>query len=338
MRIALSCCLTVVLVAGCNGQQVSTMPASSFPELKAPVTIHDQKSGAAASNQDFVYVGATCYSSCGSAVSVYTFPEGQLIGSWTGANESVPSGECADGAGNVFVTYTDFTSGYIGEILKFAHGGTTPVATLSDGAAFPVACSVDPIGGDLAVINGLNSSLGTLLIYPNASGTPTTYSYPGVAFYGVSYDNKGNIFVDGVTPSPSSKLILLELRKRATSFENITLNVQFSSAGALDWNGKHLTLGLSSSIYQFDVQGASGRLASVTKLRRSRGDGIGQYEIVGKQIIVAYQWKPCHAICGFEGAVGVWYYPSGRAITKSITPSYLSPPTGMALSFPQSHR
>ncbi len=81
------------------------------------------------------------------------------------------------------MTYTDFTSGYVGEILKFAHGSTVPEATLRDGTAFPVACSVDPISGSLAVINGLDYSMGTLSIYRNDSETPTTYSYPGLAFY-----------------------------------------------------------------------------------------------------------------------------------------------------------
>jgi hypothetical protein len=337
IRIALAYCIAATTFAGCNGSQTSTIPGgTSFSKLKAPATSHDQKSGdAATSNQNFLYVGSTCYYSCGSSVSVYTFPEGQLIGSWTGAN-ALPAGECADDAGNVFVTYTDFTSGYVGEILKFAHGSTVPEATLRDGTAFPVACSVDPISGSLAVINGLDYSMGTLSIYRNDSETPTTYSYPGLAFYGVSYDNKGNIFVNGNTPPPSSKLVFLELRKGRRSFENIALNVQFGSAGELEWNGTHLMLGLGNSTYRLDIQGRFGSLVGVTQLKRIRG-GIDQYWFVGKEIVAAYTWKPCPAICGREGAVGIWHYPSGHVITKSITP-YLSPPTGMALSLAQHHR
>ncbi len=95
-------------------------------------------------------------------------------------------------------------------------------------------------------------------------------------------------------------------------------------------------LGLGNSTYRLDIQGRFGSLVGVTQLKRIRG-GIDQYWFVGKEIVAVYTWKPCPAICGREGAVGIWHYPSGHVITKSI-PTYLSPPTGMALSLAQHHR
>jgi hypothetical protein len=153
-----------------------------------------------------------------------------------------------------------------------------------------------------------------------------------------TYDNKGNVFVEGVKGS-GSQFVLAKLPRGGNSFENITLNKQVGGAGELDWDGKFLTIPAylgQSEIYRFDVRGGSGRFVGATQPRRIRG-GIDQYWIVGKQIVIAYSWKPCHAICDDEGTVGIWNYPSGRVITKHFTPDG-SPSTGMALSLAQDHR
>jgi hypothetical protein len=339
IRIALAYCAAATSFAGCNGPQAATIPAGgSFSELEAAVPGHNQRSGnAAMTDENLVYLSyGSCSShiksACAAEVVVYTFPGGQPIGTWYSAGYAL--GECADEAGNIFVTYIN--SGSIGEILKFAHGGTSPVATLSDPTGMPETCSVDRISGDLAVVNGA----GTLLIYSNASGSPTTYSLPGVYFYSVSYDNKGNVFVDGLTGSNSSQFVLAKLPKGGNSFENITLNKQVDGARELDWQGKYLTIGPEylgqGEIYRFDIRGSSGHFVGATPLKRIRG-GVDQYWIVGKQIVVAYSWKPCHAICDDEGTVGIWSYPSGRVITKRFTP-YGAPSTGMALSLAQNRR
>jgi hypothetical protein len=341
MRIAFSFCFAIVMLTGCNGPQGSAIPAeTALSELKAPVTIYNQKSGdAATTSEDLIYLSyGSCSShiksACVAEVVIYTFPGGQPIGTWYSAGYAL--GECADESGNVFVTYIN--SGSIGEILKFAHGGTSPVATLSDPTGTPVACSVDTISGDLAVVNA-SAGVGTLLIYSKASGSPTAYSYPGVTFYGVSYDNKGNVFVDGLTGSHSSQFVLAKLPKGGNSFENITLNEQVAGAAELFWDGKYLTTDGGyryrgqDEFDRFDIRGRFGRFVGATRLRRF-SDGIDQYSIVGKHVVVAYFWKPCRAICGDEGTVGIWNYPSGRLITKHFT-SYGPPSTGMALSLAQ---
>lgn len=336
IRIALAYCAAATFFAGCNGPQASTIPTgASFSGFNASATRHHQKSGAVGtSSEDFVDLSYGSCSSftggCNAEVAVYTFPGGQPIGTWNAAGYAL--GECADEAGNVFVTYIN--SGSIGEILKFAHGGTSPVATLSDPTGTPVACSVDPISGDLAVVNGT----GTLLIYSNASGIPTTYSLPGVYFYSVSYDNTGNVFVDGLTGYRSSQPVLAKLPKGGNSFKNIKLK-GLNSAGELGWDGKHLTLGVPGNptiIYRLDISGGNGRVAGTTQLTQIHG-AVDQYSTEGEHVVVAYSWKPCRAICGDEGTVGIWHYPSGRVIKKHFTPDG-APSTGMALSLAQNHR
>ena len=341
LRVVLAFCVVATTVAGCSGSQGSTIPVGGpFFKLNTAATSRDQKSGnAATSSEDFVYFS---YGSCSlytggcyAEVATYTFPGGQPIGTWNAAGYAL--GECADKAGNVFVTYI---LGSVGEILEFAHGSTSPVATLSDPTGLPVACSADPISGDLAVVNASNG-MEALLIYSNASGSPTTYSYPGVTFYSVSYDNKGNVFVDGLKGYRSSQqFVLAELPRGGKSFENTGLNEQIDGPGELDWNGKYLAIGPlypgQNRVDRFDIRGGSGHFVGATQPRRIRG-GIDQYWILGKQIVIAYSWKPCRAICGDEGTAGIWYYPSGHVITKSITPDG-GPSTGMALSIAQTHR
>lgn len=346
-RCALSLCAAAILFAGCSGSQSA---GPQLPAVQAP-TIRNQKSGdAATTSGDLLYLsyGSCSYFilfDCNAEVAVYTFPGGQQIGAWNSVG--LAYGECADGAGNVYVTYINSTySGGSGvdEILKFAHGSTSPVATLTDQAGPPVACSVDPISGDLAVVNGNDgTATGTLLIYRDASGSPTTYTYPEIIFSSVSYDDKGNVFVDGSTQNRRrpSRFALAKLPKGGNSFQKITLKKQVSDAAELDWDGKYLTTGPeyngASEIYRFRIRGSSGRFVDDILLRRTRRRAIDQYLIAGNKIIAAYSWKPCNAICGFEGTTGIWHYPSGLVRTKNITPDG-SPSNGIALSLAQTHR
>lgn len=333
IRFALACFAAAVTFAGCNGPQASTVPAhASFSELKAPVASASQEPGGVkTASEDLIYLS---YGSCGSftgecyaEVAIYTFPGGDPIGTWNAAGYAL--GECADKAGNVFVTYI---LGSVGEVFEFAHGDTSPAKTLSDPAGFPVACSVDTDSGDLAVVN----DTGSLSIYTHASGNPTTFNYPGVTLNSVGYGDRGTLFVDGLTAYPSSKFVLAKLPKGGSSFENVTPNKQVNGAEELFWDGKYLALQAGyNQIYRFEIRGSSGRFVGATQPKHLRG-GIDQYWIVDNQIVAAYSWKPCRAICSDEGTVGIWHYPSGRVITKHFTPD-LSPAAGMALSLAQ-HR
>jgi hypothetical protein len=75
-------------------------------------------------------------------VQIFTYPQGAPAGTLTGFDR--PQGECVDAAGDVFVANTNASN-----IVEYAHGATTPVATLNDSGQFPVACAINPRNGEL---------------------------------------------------------------------------------------------------------------------------------------------------------------------------------------------
>ena len=170
---------------------------------------------------------------------VYSYPRGKVEGTLTGFD--VPAGECSDRAGNVFIT-----SFLASEIVEYAHGGTSPIATLSDPGEYPVGCSVDPTTGNLAVTNQLTTSYfaGDLAIYPNASGTPTTYTAPNFYYYFFcTYDNKGNLYVDGLSNGTNSSTgQYAELPAGSSNLESITIDQDIYPLG-IQWDGKYVAIG-----------------------------------------------------------------------------------------------
>ena len=79
-------------------------------------------------------------------VKVFSYPRGKLVGTLTGFQ--TPQGMCVDKAGNVFITNSGAA-----QILKYAHGGTTPIATIADPGEHPIGCAISPVNGDLAATN-----------------------------------------------------------------------------------------------------------------------------------------------------------------------------------------
>jgi hypothetical protein len=81
-------------------------------------------------------------------------------------------GACADANGDVFIVESL-------SINEYAHGGTQPIATLSDPSGYGFGCAVDPTTGNLAVVNDGSRYISTdVLIYHNASGEPVGYPVP----------------------------------------------------------------------------------------------------------------------------------------------------------------
>jgi hypothetical protein len=166
--------------------------------------------------------GALLYVSNYSAdeVLVYSYPALKLVGTLT-SDLVAPDGICTDKKGNVWIGNNQG-----GSLVAYAHGATTPTMTLSDPYAYPGGCSVDPTTGNLAVANLLTNSYsydpGDVAIYTDAKGTPTTYSDPAMYYvYFVGYDDSGNLYVTGV--SPSATFQFAELPKGGSSLINITL-------------------------------------------------------------------------------------------------------------------
>ena len=195
-------------------------------------------------------------------VYVYSYPQGELKGTLTQFDN--PQGECVDKAGDIWITDANSS-----EILEYAHGGASPIATLSDPGQSPLGCSVDPKTGNLAITNWQSTSgaPGSVSIYPDAQGTPTNYtdsSFNQMFFLG--YDNKGNLFVDGVDSSGNFEFA--ELPKGQEELTNITLNQNIATPGGVQWDGTHLAVGDQGDavIYQFTISGNDGTEVGSTQL------------------------------------------------------------------------
>jgi DNA-binding beta-propeller fold protein YncE len=145
-------------------------------------------------------------------VYVYSYSTQKLVGTLTGFTQ--PYGLCADKAGNVWVV-NDGAS----QLVEYAHGGSTPIATLSDTGEYPEGCSVDAVTGNLAVTNFYSTSgAGSVSIYAAARGTPQIYSDPAIVNYRFcGYDARGNLFVDGANSSSAFVFAELPKGKPATS-------------------------------------------------------------------------------------------------------------------------
>ena len=142
-------------------------------------------------------------------------------------------GLCSDRLGNVWVANASTESGE-GYLVEYAHGGMTPIATLSDTGESPVACSIDPSTGNLAAANCPDRDCAsTVAIYARAQGTPTqipTGPSMGDPFEYYTYDNSGNIFVAAEIDFFDHK-IRAELPNGQSQFQIFTMEPKTLSSG-----------------------------------------------------------------------------------------------------------
>lgn len=250
-------------------------------------------------------------------VYVYSYPKGKLEGTLTGFN--LPSGMCANRAGDVFILNGGGTT-----VEVFAHGGSSPIRTL-DLPGYPeLNCSVDRKTGNLA-LGVLNAESAEIAVFAGGQGTPTTYEpYGQVGIPGCAYDNRGNLFCDAYS-SDSDKFALFELPKGSSTVTTVSVSGASNlRAGPMQWDGKYLAFGsgATGTIYQIALSGSTGSVEGSTQL-----DGTGwvwQFWIAGARVVA-----PTYA--GSGGAeVGYWKYPAGGAATKTITGFYQ--PDGATIS------
>ncbi|HEV3091882.1 MAG TPA: hypothetical protein VGX91_10650, partial [Candidatus Cybelea sp.] len=211
---------------------------------------------------------------------------------------------------------------------EYAHGGTTPIATLTDPNNAPEGCSVDPSTGNLAVANAqtLSAGPGSVGVYANAQGTPTIYTDSQMKFVlFVAYDDNGNLYANGVDSSLSYKLA--ELRKGAGSLTSIAFNQKIVQGTNIQCTRNYLAVGdgggllgtSSPTIYHVKVAHSAGKVVGATTL--SGTTSIFQFFIQGNTFIGPN--------LGEENAM-FWKYPAGGAPTKSI--GGFNDPFGSAVS------
>ena len=161
-------CVSAVLLAACGGGNGG--PISSTPVSGA------QQSTASHSGSDLLYVdqGYVLGNQTRGGVLIYTYPGDALVGQFTVSNPSYPpattEGICSDTNGNVFIEAGYY---YGTTIYEYAHGGTSPITSLSGlgNMIYADDCASDPTTGNLAVVTyGAVRGAGDVAVYTDAQG------------------------------------------------------------------------------------------------------------------------------------------------------------------------
>jgi hypothetical protein len=239
---------------------------------------------------------------------MFSYPSGGVAGTFgVGPGQDV-WGICAAANGNVFITVQQSTTS--SSIYEYAHGGTTPIATLRDHGYVAADCSSDPTTGDLAVTNydEASNSGDNVAIYHRGRGKPHRYfdAQMSVAFCG--YDDRGNLFVDG-----GGTYELAELAKGSSTLTNIRLSKQLVRPQGVEWDGKQLAI---------EDGGFARKFSAIDRVRLSgtKGTVVGTTRLGGLANRGATFWFQGGSVLTTGGQqgdrVGLWNYPAGGKVLK----------------------
>lgn len=296
-RIILATAVAACLLQGCGSGGPPTPRVQGF--ARSADLVQSWAAKDAASYRQLLYVT----DAQDGDVYMLALPEGRLVGKLTGFNQ--PLGDCVDKLGDVFV----IDSGG-GNVREFRHGARQPFNVLNDSGYYPLGCSIDPTTGNLAVTNFIGTTKGSqpgnVAIYTRARGKPKHYSDPDIFQYGYcSYDDRGNLYVDGITP-PTDFPLVAELPKGKKTFGIISLNrgLGGNNVSPLLWDGVHLAIGSqdSAAIKRFQISGSKGTRVGSTRLKGSTG--IGAFWMAGGKLFAP-------AYHGSLEDVGEYAYPAG---------------------------
>lgn len=255
-------------------------------------------------------------------VYVYSYPQGKPEGKLTGF--SGPFSICTNTSGNVWILDT-----HAGEILEYAHGGTKPIAKLEDAAYWASDCAVDPKTGNVAVANVFTAAgeptPGNLMVYPKGKGKPRTYTDPNlVNFMYVTYDDAGNLFVDGFG-TQGNNFALAELPSGKSALVDVKLNQSIAAGDTADvaWDGKYVAVGdaATNAIYQFVIRGNRGKKVGTTRLHGETSGFLGHFCL--PVLSAAKNAQATSVIVPNNTSVGFWSYPSGGSPAKTLGTTFI---------------
>ncbi len=331
---ALPLWVCIAVLSGCASPSLDGASAGGFAQQVRP----DQALGRSwmkpgTSGESLLYVSIP---GDRSEVVVYSYPQGELVGTLTSLGEPVDL--CTDVEGNVFIPTRASSGG--STIHEYAHGGTSPIATLNDPGEAS-GCGVDPKNGNLAVTNSSDSSnpyyddYGDVAIYAEAQGNPQMYYSSEINGFGdCGYDDVGNLyFAAGLAGEKyQNQISFARLSGGSSTFSVIELNKKLYTYGptgfypSVQWDGKHMTVttfsgsgsqGIRSAnlpkspvlLYRLSITGSSGTVIGTTTLDSKKNHHGGQSWITGKNIVGIYYH-------GYN--VGIWRYPQGGEPQRTI--------------------
>jgi len=291
-------CLSVAfaLLTGCGGSQPPI--GTSVQPRGAAAQVNVRR--ASGSSGDLLYVTSV------PDLTILSYAQGKVVARISGnySNSTI----CSDpNNGNVFVVNP-------GDIEEYAHGGTTPIATLSDPSEYTylAGCAVDPTTGNLAVATGFP---GGVLIWSNAQGNPTWYgSRKFRSCLDPIYDSSGNLFVNA--NNIHERFRLAELQAGHTDFNIIDYpkgsGVDFAIfPPAMQWDGQYLAFqeneysGYGNVLFQVRVNGRRSKIVNTSHLLRQSQDR--NYVLHDGLLFGLYNRERD----GSDYAVAVWKYPKG---------------------------
>ncbi len=278
---ALCLSVTFALLAGCGESQ---------PPIATHVNTPADRAGspmlAKAKGQDLIYVSD-------GELSVFTFPSGQFVG--TIGDSDGAQGLCSNGAGAVFVANRSYA-----QIVEYPHASLTPSAIFNVNGE-PLYCAVDPSTGNLAVTLE-PSPKPRVAVFAKGQSKPKYFAYNDLTWmWYCSYDDHGDLFVDGVK---NSSFGLAELPKGGKSITNVKLSGSYNAqdVGAVQWDGKHVTVGNQSNytytINQLIVKAGSGKV-------------VGQV-VLNDVGVMGEIWFQGSTVLGASAQnTSMWNYPAG---------------------------
>jgi hypothetical protein len=307
VKVSLVASFAIVVLAGC-GNGVATQSPSAVTNMSAHGTPSRSWMDPTAKAENLVYLSTFPFQGRPD-IEVFSWGKRELVGTLTGF--VAPQYLCSDKAGDVFIP-----DGGTSQIFEYAHGGTSPIATLHDTGHTPRACSADGVTGDLAVVDS-GAGTGDVAIYRNASGNPTRHINTHFTTYEFcGYDDAGNLFVDGT--NHLEHFLFAEIPKGSRFLTVIDLGGHVLKPSAVQWDGKYMAVGdeVGNMVYEFTIAGSTGTLQGRTDLERGEGPirqfwipkfGNGKVNPQGTHIVATqYHFSRFDA-----GDFGFWDYPAG---------------------------
>ncbi|MGB8521305.1 MAG: hypothetical protein WCD38_14185 [Candidatus Tumulicola sp.] len=296
---------TIMALAGCSGTTQSNLTpgnGSLTPSARIAISLRSGDTNAAGVLPQTR--GALLYVSepYANAVAMYTYPQLQPAGQLSGIPD--PEGLCVNRrTGDVWVV-----SGFpTAQFTEFRHGGMRPIHKIKFGSMdYTQSCAVDPTTGDFAVTDNLAHGLrGAIIVF---GAKDKTYRDPSLVNYAfVSYDDSGDLFVDGLSfRTPTG---IAELRPGKRHFRNFPLEgTRMYHPGGLRYLKGSLVIGATG--HHVIYQTSNGMVNGSTTLLGACN--VEQFDIDEDVVIVP-------SACRSDGAVLIYNYPAGGTPIAKIT-------------------